>query len=83
MGINRMSTYVDKAINPKTKKVQSAIFIDDFYGHYRYGVAFRKDGSNTKFNDIRVKILLEEYEVYPIEIVKIPKNEAKIHTNEV
>ena len=68
-----MSTYVDKAINPKTKKVQSAIFIDDFYGQHRYGVAFRKDGSDTNFDDIRAKILLKEYEVYPIEIIKTPK----------
>lgn len=42
-----MSTFVDKAINPKTEKVQSAIFIDDFYGRHRYGVTFKKDGSQT------------------------------------
>ena len=68
-----MSTFVDKAINPETKKVQSAIFIDDFYGQHRYAVAFRKDGVNTNFDDIRDKISLEGYEVYPIEMVKTPK----------
>lgn len=65
-----MSTYVDKAINPTTKKVQSAIFIDDFYGHYRYGAAFRKDGLDAKFDDLKGKIDLTEYEVYPLEEIK-------------
>jgi hypothetical protein len=27
-----MSTFVDKAINPKTRQTQEAWFIDDFYG---------------------------------------------------
>jgi hypothetical protein len=45
--------------------------------NHRYGVAFRKDGSNTKFDDIRIRISLEEYEVYPIEMVETPKNRER------
>jgi len=30
-----MSTYVDKAVNPKTGKSQLALFFDDFYGTNR------------------------------------------------
>ena len=66
-----MSTYVDKASNPKTRKVQSAIFIDDFYGHYRYGVAFRKDGLDAKFDDLKRGIDLTECEIYPLEEIKV------------
>ncbi|MGH7239510.1 MAG: hypothetical protein ACREHG_05530 [Candidatus Saccharimonadales bacterium] len=65
-----MSTYVDKAINPKTNKNQSAIFIDDFYGRHLYGVAFRKDGTDTAFDDIRERIVLEDYEVYPLQQIQ-------------
>ena len=65
-----MSTFVAKAINPKSKKAQSAIFIDDFYAHYQYGVAFRKDGKETKFDDIRMGIDLKGYEVYPLERIQ-------------
>jgi len=39
------STHVDKAINPETGKLQSAIFIDVYYGKHSYGVGFRKDGA--------------------------------------
>lgn len=42
-----MSTFVSRAINPQTKKIQSAIFVDDFNGSHQYGVAFRKDGLDT------------------------------------
>jgi len=42
-----MSTFVDKAINPKTRQTQEAWFIDDFYGQRQYAVAFRRDGEVT------------------------------------
>lgn len=46
-----MSTYIDQAINPKTGKMQSALFVDDFYGRHQYAVAFRKDGKDSRIED--------------------------------
>ncbi len=66
-----MSTYVNKAINPKTMKIQEAWFIDDFYGQHQYGVAFRKDGDNAVFNTNKIE--RDEYDIYPIFQVEVPK----------
>lgn len=76
-----MSTFVDKAINPKTGKAQSAIFIDDFYGTHHYGVAFKKDESDVIFKEITVKIDLPKYNVCPIGQAKQPNDEDGINTN--
>ena len=46
-----MSTYISDAINPKTKKEQIALFIDDYFGRHQYAVAFRKDGENSELMD--------------------------------
>lgn len=63
-----MSTFVDKAINPKTRQTQEAWFIDDFYGQHQYAVAFRRDDENTVFSTD--KISLDEYNVYPLHKVE-------------
>ena len=68
-----MSTYIDQAINPKTSKVQSAFFIDDYYGTHNYGVGFRKDGGKI---NIRDDIVESEYEIYPIEQIKTQAEES-------
>lgn len=71
-----MSTYVDKAINPRTKKIQEAWFIDDFYGQHEYAVAFRKDGTHAVFDS--GKIELTNYDSYPISQIKLPKTSRKL-----
>jgi hypothetical protein len=64
-----MSTYVDKAINPKTGKSQLALFIDDHYGSHRYGVGFKNDATDANLNHIgNIK---SEYTVYPVEEIKM------------
>jgi hypothetical protein len=66
-----MSTFVNVAFNPKTKKIQSAIFIDDYYGKHRYAVGFRKDGGEI---NIRDNIIKSECEIYPLEQIDTPPN---------
>lgn len=63
-----MSTYVDTAINPKTDKSQSALFIDDYYGKHRYGVGFKHDGTEP---NIFEKIETSEYAIYPLEDITV------------
>ena len=63
-----MSTYADKAINPKTGKLQLALFIDDYYGSHRYGVGFKNDGTDANLYDIQN--IDSEYTIYPIEEIK-------------
>lgn len=63
-----MSTYVDKAVNPKTKKTQIAWFIDDYYGQHQYAVAFRKDGGDVVFNADNINLYV--YEIYPLTKIK-------------
>lgn len=65
-----MSTYADKAINPKTMKIQETWFIDDFYGQHQYGVAFGKDGREAVFNADKIEI--DEYDIYPVFQVDLP-----------
>ena len=62
-----MSSYIQTAINPVTKKSQQAIYYDDFYGHHRYGVGFNKDGSDFKIQD---GIDIEKMVFYPLEYVE-------------
>lgn len=64
-----MSTYVDKAINPKTGKSQLALFIDDYYGSHRYGVGFKNDGTDANLYDIENRD--SEYTIYPLEEIKV------------
>lgn len=66
-----MSTFVDKAINPKTKKIQEAWFIDDFYGQRLYAVAFHKDGTDAIFDSGEIE--LANYDTYPMSQIKLPK----------
>lgn len=35
-----MSNFKSKAFNPKTKRVEEAEFIDDYFGQHLYGVRF-------------------------------------------
>ena len=46
-----MSTYISDAINPKTKNKQVALFLDGYFGHHQYAVAFRKDGNDSEIMD--------------------------------
>lgn len=64
-----MSTYVDKAINPKTSKPQLALFIDDYFGSHRYGVGFKNNGTDANLYDIENRD--SEYTVYPLEEIKV------------
>lgn len=68
-----MSTFVDKAIKPKTKQTQEAWFIDDFYGQHQYAVAFRQDGEGAVFNSDKIK--LDEYDIYPLRAIKTQETE--------
>ena len=63
-----MSTYVDKAINPKTDKPQLALFIDDYYGSHRYGVGFKNDGTDASLYDIKHE---DSYIIYSIEEIRV------------
>jgi len=65
-----MSTFIQKAINPKTGKLQVAIYQDDYYGNHRYGVGFRKDGKDYNFNDCAN---YEDLDFYKEELIKIKK----------
>lgn len=71
-----MSTFVDRAINPKTKNIQEVWFIDDYYGHHRYAVAFRKDGKDAVFGDRKHN--RDKYDFYPMHEVETPKTKAKL-----
>ena len=73
-----MSTYTSDAINPKTGKTQTALFIDDFYGAHQYAVAFRKDGQDSQITD---GLDLELYDIYSIDDVE--RVEAGQATDEV
>lgn len=46
-----MSSYISKAINPRTGKEEDALFLDDYYGKHRYGVRF-SDGHTYKLEDV-------------------------------
>ncbi|GEM_PF-2384498 len=63
-----MSTYVDKAINPKTGKPQLALFIDDYYGTHRYGVGFKNNGTDAYLYDVENRD--SDYTVYPLEDIE-------------
>jgi len=62
-----MSTYISDAINPKTKKKQIALFIDDYFGRHQYAVAFRKDGNDSEIMD---EVSKETHEIYRVEEVE-------------
>lgn len=64
-----MSTYVDKAINPKTGMPQLALFIDNHYGSHQYGVGFKNDGTAASL-DYAVN-RDSEYTIYPLEEIKL------------
>ncbi len=38
-----MSNYWRMAVNPKTKKMEKAMFLDDYFGHHIYGIQFMGD----------------------------------------
>ena len=35
-----MSSYEQNTINPDTGKIESAVWLDDYFGRHRYGVRF-------------------------------------------
>jgi hypothetical protein len=62
-----MSTYIGKAINPKTQKTQTALFHDDHYGVHQYGVGFKKDGTDfTEQEFMEPHLPLNELDFYPM-----------------
>lgn len=48
-----MSTYRDKAVNPRTGNIEWALFIDDHFGRHEYGVRF--DGETHVYREHEVK----------------------------
>ena len=50
-----MSSYIKKIKNPKTKKMQSCLCLDDYFSPHEYGYGFRKDGE-----EVTMKYLCEE-----------------------
>ena len=38
-----MSSYCRPAYHPKSKTIQNALWMDDYFGHYNYGVKFEGD----------------------------------------
>ena len=42
-----MSSYYEETIHPKTRKLQRAFWIDDYFGRHQYGVRF--DGEETVY----------------------------------
>lgn len=76
-----MSTFVDKAINPKTGQAQEAWFIDDFYGQHQYAAAFRRDGEDAVFSID--KINLDEYDVYPLNEAETLKTASNLSNNRI
>lgn len=47
-----MSSYKDKAINPKTGKEEEADFLDDYFGQHQYGVKF-EDGEVYRLEELK------------------------------
>lgn len=47
-----MSNYMKLTRHPKTGKWHNAVWIDDFYGKHKYGVAFKGDLFDTDYDDI-------------------------------
>ena len=62
-----MSTYTSDATNPITKEAQLALFIDDYFGHHRYAVAFRKDGGDVSITE---DISEDTHDIYPIDQIE-------------
>lgn len=50
-----MSSYISKAKNPKTEKIEDAQFLDDFYGLHKYGVRF-DDGNVYPVSEIEIPV---------------------------
>ncbi len=68
-----MSTYVDKAINPKTGKPQLALFLDGYFGSHQYGVGFKDDGTDASLFDTANKG--SGYTIYPLEEIATEPDE--------
>lgn len=57
-----MSSYIQKAYNPKTNKVEDATYIDDYFGKHRYGVKFsdgdvyREEEVLPYYEDMKTKL---------------------------
>ena len=48
-----MSSYISKAKNPKTEKIEDAQFLDNYYGSREYGVRF-DDGNVYPIADVEM-----------------------------
>ena len=48
-----MSNYIAEAFHPKTRKVENATWLDNYFGFHKYGVKF-SDGSIFPAKDIMV-----------------------------
>lgn len=49
-----MSNYRAVAIHPETKKIEIADFLDNYFGHHRYGVRFAGEDKVYKIEKIEV-----------------------------
>ena len=65
-----MSTYTSNAINPITKETQLALFIDDYFGHHQYAVAFRKDGDDVSITEV---VNEDTHDIYPLDQIEEKK----------
>ena len=51
-----MSTFITYTKAPKDKKYRPAIWIDDYFGHHRYGVRFEKETETLLADAYKFKI---------------------------
>jgi hypothetical protein len=49
-----VSSYKDKAWNPKTNKIEDAVWLDDYFGRHQYGVKFAGDDKYYKPNEVEI-----------------------------
>jgi hypothetical protein len=75
-----MSTYVDKAINPKTNEPQLALFVDDYFGSHRYGIGFKDDGTDASLYDTIGEN--SGYTIYPQEQINLVSSVDRTPSND-
>jgi hypothetical protein len=61
-----MSNYTRIAWHPKERVARAAMFADNYFGPYEYGVMFDGDPHVYKPNDVEI----------PIDLVLVPKDEG-------
>lgn len=71
--IELMSNYTGWAIHPKTQIVQTAQFLDNYFGIHLYGVKFRNDPVIYPEEEVGIP---KDWQVTASEEYKIQKSEA-------